>query len=72
MSKGLINMTATERTAAVSRRMRSYDPKGANGLGTLAAFDYYTKHMGAKATVAKKESPSDLRRREKRKAKVAA
>lgn len=67
MSKALASYPEHIRGAVITRRMKQYDPKGGNGLGTLAAHDYYVRHLGAsEPTKKKKESPSDLRRRERR------
>lgn len=52
MSKGIANYPAHMQAAVVARRMKTYDPKGINGIGTLAAKDYYDKHMGKKTKTA--------------------
>lgn len=72
MSKSIASYPDSMRSVVIARRMRNYDPKGGNGIGTLAAKDYYDKHLGAKPAKAKKESPSDIRRRVNRKTKVEA
>lgn len=68
MTKAIASYPKSMRPTVVARRMRSYDPKGSNGMGTLAARDYYVKHPGATTTKVKvkSESPSDVRRRAKR------
>lgn len=71
MSKSIASYPEHMRSTVISRRMRNYDPKGGNGLGTLAAHDYYSKHLGSTSTK-KKQSPSDIRRKEKRSTKVEA
>lgn len=67
MTKSIASYAKSEQSVVIARRMREYSPKGGNGIGTLAAHDYYVKHLGAsEPTKKRKESPSDLRRREKR------
>ena len=53
MTKALRHLTGTQLEAAVSRRMKAYDPKGSNGCGTLAAKDYYDKKLARKLKAAK-------------------
>lgn len=67
MSRAIRSYPKAMQPTVVARRMRTYDPKGWNGIGTLAAHDYHVKHYMTTHKKVKSESPSDVRRREARK-----
>lgn len=43
MSKAISSYRDSEKLAVIERRLKQYNPKGPNGLGVLAAVDYYNK-----------------------------
>lgn len=49
MSKAIRSYPETMREAVIARRVRMFNPKGANGCGVLAAMDIYLKRLGTKA-----------------------
>jgi hypothetical protein len=53
MSKSIASYPANMQPIVVARRMRAYDPKGINGIGTLAAKDAYDKSLIKKSKPAK-------------------
>lgn len=66
MSKSIASYPESMRATVVARRMRQYNPKGGNGIGVLAAYDHYSKHLNGHPEAIKHEAPSDIRRRERR------
>jgi len=45
MSKGIATYPENMRQHVIDRRMRAYNPKGPNGIGTLAAKAAYDKRL---------------------------
>ena len=45
MSKPIASYPSHQQSTVISRRMRQYDPKGSNGMGTLAAKAAYDKKL---------------------------
>lgn len=46
MSKGIRNYSKAEQLRVVARRVRNYEGKGKDGIGTLAAKDFQNKYKG--------------------------
>lgn len=49
MSRGIASYPEHMRSVVIDRRMRAYDPKGFNGIGTLAAKDGHDKSLAKPA-----------------------
>lgn len=56
MSKGISSYPEHMQPIVVARRMRTYDPKGGNGIGTLAAKDAYDRSLKKKVIKPEKEA----------------
>lgn len=56
MSKGIRSYPESQRALVVARRMRQYNPKGTNGLGTLAAKAQYDREQSKIQTAVNKLS----------------
>lgn len=64
MSKAIASYPEHQRPMVIARRMRQYDPKGANGCGVLAAKDYFDKHQNNKQVTAAMANLAPLPKKE--------